>query len=130
MTGAAEDPASPTAGIEALMSQSLANVALPRTRPAQELSDARFMEVITSVIQDLAQAGNVVIIGRGSQVILKDLPHALHVYVVATREARLRSIMQRQELSREAAEKMVRDTDLGGTAYHKKFFQMMRQYAG
>ena len=121
--GSAGDPFLGPTGIEVLMSRSLADAAQPAAS-AEEVGDARYKEVITSVVQDLAQGGNVVVIGRGGNVILKDLPNALHVYVVSSVESRVKLIMERENLEEAAAEKFVKDNELSRVAYYKKFFNV------
>ena len=53
----------------------------PITR-ADELDDQKFIEVTTAVIQEIAQSGNAVVLGRASNIILKELPDSLHVNLV------------------------------------------------
>ena len=50
---------------------------------AQRLNNDRFMDVTSAVIRDLASGGNVVLIGRGSNMILHGEPKVFHVGLVA-----------------------------------------------
>lgn len=122
--GSAGDPFLGPTGIEVLMSRTMAEAAQPPQTKAQELGDARYLEVITSVIRDEARGGNCVLIGRGSNVILRDWPHALHVYVVSSPEARLAEIMRRERLNEEAAKKFLKEQDDARAAYYKKIFKV------
>ena len=60
----------------------------------ESFSDQRkkFLHLIQSVIYDLARKGNVVIVGRGGQILLKDLPGALHVRIAAPDKTRAKRL--------------------------------------
>ena len=122
--GSAGDPFLGPSGVEVLLSRSIADATQPSSSQDQELDDERYVEIVTSVIQDVAAGGNVVIIRRGGQVILKDLPNALHVHVASSEESRIRFVQQRDGLSLEEAEKYVKETDPLRTAYYNKFFKI------
>ena len=91
---------------------------------SQQLDDNRFIEVTSAVINDLADNGNVVIIGRGSNVILKDRPDILHVGLIAPLELRVRTIVEREHFSEDEAEKYVTDTEKARVIYFRKFFKV------
>lgn len=55
------------------------------------------------IIVELAEAGNVVIVGRGGQMVLAGRPGVLHVRVVAPFEHRLKQLQQEQGISVDAA---------------------------
>ena len=120
--GYAGDPFLGPTGVEVLLSRSMAEAAQPAASQSQQLGDKRYVELITSVIQDLAQGGDMVMIGRGSHVVLKDLPNALHVYVVSSLESRVRHLEQREGLTAEAAAKSIKETESSRVAYYKKLF--------
>ncbi|MBM4405166.1 MAG: cytidylate kinase-like family protein [Chloroflexi bacterium] len=121
--GSAGDPFLGPSGVEVLMNKSLTEAAQTPQTPAEQLNDSRFIQVLTSVIQDEAKTGNAVIIGRGGNIILKDLPNAVHVQLVAGEESRIAMIMARDKLSREAAVKFLKESDAGRENYYKKFFR-------
>lgn len=58
---------------------------------------------VEHIIVELAETGNVVIVGRGGQVVLAGRPDVLHVRVVASFELRLQQLQQEQGISAEAA---------------------------
>lgn len=58
---------------------------------------------VERIIVELAETGNVVIVGRGGQVVLAGRPDVLHVRVVAPFELRLQQLRQEQGISAEAA---------------------------
>jgi len=125
--GSAGDPFLGPTGVEVLLSKSMAEAAQPTESGAQELDDKRYVELITEVIQDLAQGGNVVLIGRGSHVILKELPNSIHVFVVSSQEERFRQTEIREGLPPEAAAKFVKETESQRVAYYKKLFKVDAQ---
>ncbi len=123
MSGAGGEPYF-SAGMEYLPSEEYSDLAQEPVTAAQRLNEERFMEVTSTVIRDLAEAGDVVIIGRGSNLILKDMPGALHVGLVTPPELRIRTIVERENLSWKEAEKYVTDTEKARVLYYKKFFKM------
>ena len=85
-------------------------------------NDQQILQVTTAVIHEIAQRDNAVIIGRGAHVILRDWPGALHVGVVASREAQVRRVMEREHLSVEEAEAYCRENDRGRDGFYHRFF--------
>lgn len=109
-------------GLETLLGKSYAELPQEPLTRAQEIDDEHFFEVTRDIILDLARAGNVVIIGRGSNVVLMDAPGVLHVGHTAPFEKRVEVIMRQEGLDREAADKSVTDNDKARFAYYKKHF--------
>ena len=90
---------------------------------SDEVDDQRFFQVISETIKDLAKEGNVVIIGRGSNFVLKDSPDVLHVGVVATLEFRIGMTMQRNGIDRAEAENYIADEEWSRISFFKKHFK-------
>ena len=67
------------------------------------VDDRAFRHAATQIIEDLAEAGDVVILGRGSQMILRDLRGATHVQLVADESIRVGRVMEWEGLSEEDA---------------------------
>ena len=118
------------AQMERLFSRTAQEAARQPITSAQEIDDRRYLEVIRQVITEAAEGGKVVILGHGSQVILRDHPHAFHVFVVATLEIRVERVMQAEGLDREAALKRMKETDSARDAWHRKFFKVDRNDPG
>ncbi len=91
---------------------------------AQTVNDQAFIDATTEVVQDLAGSGNVVIIGRGSNMILADLPGVFNVSLVAPIEARIENIMRREELSKEEATAYVENLEEARVTFFRKFFKV------
>ena len=70
-----------------------------------------YQHQVERIIRELAEAGLVVIVGRGSQVILQNQPGVLHVRVVAPLETRLARLQEEKRLSVEAAQARLLKSD-------------------
>jgi cytidylate kinase len=116
------DPSMGGAGLEVLLSRSYAEVAA--LREGKEPSDALYLQTVTVVIRELAERGNIVIIGRGSQMILAAHPGALHVLCTAPEKLRIERFALREGLSLEEACRQVQDGDKGRAAFHRKFWKV------
>jgi cytidylate kinase len=80
-------------------------------------NDPIYHEVMRSVITEALTTGHVVIVGRGSQVLLNERRDILHVRVVAPPEQRITYVMQREGLSHEEAQARVNYKDNGRARY-------------
>jgi cytidylate kinase len=69
-----------------------------------------YLERLYSVIYELAKQGDAVFLGRGSHILLRDFPCALHVRVTASLETRIRALMA-QGLNRDAAARAITHSD-------------------
>jgi cytidylate kinase len=87
------------------------------------LDDARYLQALKSVVRELARSQRLVILGRGSQFILKDYPGVLHVLIVAPSELRVKRVIKDFKLNQEAAEQEVARSDNSIRAFTKKYFQ-------
>jgi cytidylate kinase len=87
-----------------LNSMRAVNPAIFSVTPAQVDSDEQiYREALRRVVEASAAAGNVVIVGRGSQMLLADYRDVLHVRIVAPLEKRVEYVMEREALSRDDA---------------------------
>jgi cytidylate kinase len=67
--------------------------------------------MVGMVIRRLALEGSVVIAGQGGQVLLRDMPGALHVQIVAPLEHRVTLLAQRESVTKEEATKRIKTSD-------------------
>jgi cytidylate kinase len=67
--------------------------------------------LIQSTILSYAVKGRLVVMGRGGSFLLKDIPFALRIRVVAPLESRIARIMMRASLDRETAQWLAEKTD-------------------
>ena len=89
-----------------------------------------YLDYLVLIIAQMADDGNVVILGRGSQYILNDHPDAYHVLLIDEFENRVQFMMANYELSKSRAAQVVRAEDkrrrnlyqkLGKTDYDNPF---------
>lgn len=79
--------------------------------------------LMKDVVTEFAQAGNAVVVVRGSQMILKDWPGVLHVLVIAPVETRIKAIMEQEEVSQKVAERRVKENDEARAAFFMNNFK-------
>lgn len=72
-----------------------------------------FTSAIRQIILGAVASGQVVIVGRGGQAILRDRRDVLHVRIIAPLEPRIAYVMRREQLDRAAAQRRIqrKDTD-------------------
>src|ERR1700726_4105411 len=75
------------------------------------------------VVQHAASAGNCVIVGRGSQLFLKDRQDALRVFLYAPREDKVRRLLSRGKSEQEAQE-LVDTVDRERADFIAKYFKV------
>ena len=70
-----------------------------------------YLDYLVLIIAQMADEGNVVILGRGSQYILRDHPDAYHFLLIDEFENRVRFMQERYNLSQSRAEQVVKSED-------------------
>lgn len=83
------------------------------------LNDQLFMAQ-SEVIRQAAEKGSCVIVGRTANHILRNQPFLLTFFVHAPKEARIRTIMRLNNVSREDAERMVTSSDRHRAQYYRR----------
>jgi cytidylate kinase len=84
----------------------------------------KYLHFMKTVIYEFAKKDNCVIIGRGGQVLLKDIPGTLHVRVLAPRALRIERLKQRYSYDEKLAEQVIRHSDHDRIGFHKFFFHV------
>lgn len=87
-----------------------------------DLSDRALVQVTEQVLHQAATSDNVVIVGRGSQFVLRNHPRALHVHIYAPFDLRVQAVMTDQGVTRQEAERIVRDFDGARARYARHFY--------
>lgn len=121
LSGAGGEPYFGT-GYDILLARDYTELTEGPITSAQQVDDKHFIEVTTAVIKDLAQAGNVVINGRGSNIILKDYPGALHVGLWAHMERRVATLMTRHHIHESEARELAIRMEAARKSYFKRYF--------
>lgn len=91
------------------------------TTPPISASLDSYVRMVGLVIRGLAQEGNVLLVGRGAQVLLRDNPIALHVQLVAPQAHRVEAIMADLGLSKRAAQSRIRMSDRARADYLRRY---------
>ncbi|MFN8497576.1 MAG: cytidylate kinase-like family protein [Anaerolineae bacterium] len=80
------------------------------------------VHLLEKVMRDLAAEGNVVMVGRGANLVLKDTPDAFHVQVVATVEARIQHLMRVAHVDRREALARLWASDRARTDHIRRYY--------
>jgi cytidylate kinase len=83
-----------------------------------------FASLIKPVVLEFADAGDVVLAGSGSQMILKDRSNILHCLVIAPSGVRIKAIMEQEGVSRKVADRRVKENDQARTSYFRRYFKV------
>jgi cytidylate kinase len=75
------------------------------------IDDKIFLDYLVLIIAQLADEGDVVILGRGSQYILRGLPDAYHILLIDEFDNRVKFMMKHYDLTEDRAREMVRHED-------------------
>jgi cytidylate kinase len=83
-----------------------------------------YCEAVKCVMQELAEEGKVVIVGRAGQAILAARPDVLHVRVIAPLEVRAQRISERRNVTLQAARAQVEASDRSRRNYLKRYYSI------
>ena len=89
-----------------------------------EIDEHLLFESINKTIHELSETGDIVLVGRGSHILLKDNPKTLRVGIISTWEDRIKNIMHREKLDAKSAEQKIINRDQSRTDYFKRFFEI------
>lgn len=79
-----------------------------------------------NAIWDIEKEGPCVIVGRAADSFLKDSDNALKVFIYASMEARIKTVMERDGLTEEKAKRRIQQIDKKRAAYYN--FYTMKQW--
>jgi len=86
------------------------------------LDEVQSIALVRSIIRAAYKQGNVVIVGRGGQALLREEPGVLHVRIEAPLLARARHVQDREQMSLEAAQKKIAEREAAAADYLKRFY--------
>ncbi|MFZ6027958.1 MAG: AAA family ATPase [Chloroflexota bacterium] len=99
-----------------------------------KLSEEHAINLVKEAIKTAHQAGNMVIVGRGGQVILEDRPGVLHVRIEAPLEDRILRVRNDPEIAplsygashegRRIAQDLIQTKDAASADYLKRFYNV------
>jgi cytidylate kinase len=84
----------------------------------------KFLHFLEAVIYDFAKKGRVVIVGRGGQVLLRDLPGVLHLRVIAPFELRVKRFLAEKGGDEKQTARLLRRNDRDSEGFIRTFFDM------
>jgi cytidylate kinase len=90
----------------------------------------KYLHSIRAAIYDCARKGQVVIVGRGGQVLLKDVPGALHVRIFAPFDRRVKRLVESERIDEKHAVRTLRQSDHDSAGYIQSFFHADWKEAG
>jgi cytidylate kinase len=86
------------------------------------LNPEGYMEYVKNVLIGLADKGNIVIVGRGGQYILKDCENAFHVRIIADMTSRIYWIREHYRISEtEAVERIIKSDSMRRNLIERNF---------
>lgn len=97
------------------------NMMYPLGRGTNETQDRIFIEqqkIIGKLVEDHPQC---IIVGRCSDYILRNMEHAIHIYIYASMADRLRNCVEELMMTEEEARKTLPAVDKARDAYHKHY---------
>ena len=80
-----------------------------------------YRALVEQVVKEQAQKGNAVIVGRGAQVILRDMPGVLSVLIIAPEAVRIRRLVEYMGIEEKEAKQRVQNSDREREAYLRYF---------
>ena len=83
---------------------------------------ALYREKVRTIIEEQAHEGNVLLVGRGSQVVLARQGHILHVRIFAPRDQRCATVQKRCGVPLEVAAARVDASDRARATFHKRTY--------
>jgi cytidylate kinase len=95
-----------------------------KTREVTELDESSSVAFVNGTIQAAYKRGNVVIVGRGGQAVLKDMPDVLHVRIQAPYNVRVRRLLERENYNPGGAKEAALKHDRASAEYLKRFFDI------
>jgi cytidylate kinase len=82
----------------------------------------RYFEVLGQLMSELASRGDVLLVGRGGNRLLREDPRAFHARVVAPTLDRVRRVMEHRWLRESAARQLITDSDARRCRYYADSF--------
>jgi cytidylate kinase len=83
-----------------------------------------YLDYMESVIFEVARNGEGVIIGHGSQMLLRDFSCAFHVRIHASQSTGIQNLMEKQGLRRDVAEKLIHKFDHRQSGFFRYAFNL------
>lgn len=96
----------------------------PKAAYVQSLNEEQGVALMRHTIMGAYQHGNVVIVGRGGQAILREQPGVLHVRIEAPLGARVMRVKEREKITISEATDLIKNKDVAAETYLRTFFDI------
>jgi cytidylate kinase len=83
-----------------------------------------YLDYMEALIYEVAKKGEGVIIGHGSQMLLRDFECALHVHIQASESSRIQNLVKHKGLSEDDARKLIHSSDHNQQGFFRFAFHM------
>lgn len=123
VTGAGGDPYFGP-GVAAFLTEEYEDLPEPTATRGHEIEDEKYIEGMRRAIDDLATDENIVMVGRGCYVILRDTPNVLRVGIEAHTDDRIATIMRRERLAEADAARILAERDEARKYFFNRFFDI------
>jgi len=88
------------------------------------LDDKNYFEAVKKLVGDVYQAGNAIILGWGGQCLLRNKEGVLHVRLRKDEEEKIKTIMKRFKIDRDAAREHIRREEKDSKSLVKHYFNV------
>ncbi len=119
--GGAIDPMLGSGNLELMLSQSYQELS---DGGSSVVDDRAILSTTSQIMLDIARRGNVVIIGRGSQMVLREFPEVSHVQLVAEPSVALSRVQDWEGIDEVQAARRITEFNSGRADFHRKFWQV------
>jgi cytidylate kinase len=120
--GVGGDPFIGAGTLEMMLSQTYQDVTYEGR--AVRVEEKTHLDTLTRVITDIADRGNVVVIGRGGQMILRGRPEAVHLQMIADLDVRIRRVQEWESLSEDDARTRILEFRKNRQRFHQRFWSV------
>lgn len=87
------------------------------------LEEPSLVQITERVVEELAAAGRVVLVGRAATAVLAGTHDAIHVRLVAPKARRIEVVAAREGIDAAAAEAAIDKTDANRARYHREYYR-------
>ena len=109
------------AGVPEVALAEIDELGLLGVKPSREALQ-HYRSTVEEVMRGLADAGNVMLVGRGSQIVLAGRAGVLHVRIIAPRAERVRYVQERCHVTAEAAAARIDASDHARAGYLRRSY--------
>ncbi len=82
----------------------------------------RYIEALAQIMKQLAESGDVILVGRAGNCILREERRAFHVRLIAPMPVRLRRVMEYRWVRERVAKRLVAESDAQRRSFYESYF--------